>query len=84
MLEHLGHRLSGIALPSSPDLFTFALLGPWSRLDHHTFEIRDADSILATCGKFLADECCRGCSDAHWAEASDERGGLIRYRNSPV
>jgi hypothetical protein len=60
MLEHLGLRLSGVALPSSPDLFTLALLGPWSRLDHRTFEIRDDDSILATSGKFIADARCRG------------------------
>jgi hypothetical protein len=60
MLELLGPRLTGVALPSSPDLFTLAPLGPWSRLDHHTFEIRDADSILATSGKFIADARSRG------------------------
>ena len=48
MLERLGARVSGIALPPQPGLSTFALLGPWSRLDHHTFDIRDAERLRET------------------------------------
>jgi CDP-glucose 4,6-dehydratase len=48
MLERLGARVSGIALPPPPDLSTFSLLGPWSRLDHHTFDIRNAERLRQT------------------------------------
>jgi CDP-glucose 4,6-dehydratase len=48
MLERLGARVSGIALPPPPDLSTFALLGPWSGLDRHTFDIRDAERLRQT------------------------------------
>jgi CDP-glucose 4,6-dehydratase len=48
MLERLGAQVSGIALAPQPGLSTFALLGPWSRLDHHTFDIRDAETLRET------------------------------------
>ena len=48
MLERLGAGVSGIALAPQPGLSTFALLGPWSRLDHHTFDIRDAERLRET------------------------------------
>ena len=50
MLERLGTRVSGIALEPQPDPSTFALLGPWSGLDQHIFDIRDAQRLRETLG----------------------------------
>jgi CDP-glucose 4,6-dehydratase len=48
MLQRLGAKVSGIALAPEAGLSTFAALGPWPTLDHHTFDIRDAERLRDT------------------------------------
>ena len=48
MLQRLGAKVSGIALAPEASPSTFADLGPWPTLDHHTFDIRDAERLRDT------------------------------------
>ena len=46
-LEQLGARVTGLALPAEDDRSTFPALAPWSQLDHHIVDLRDAPAVAA-------------------------------------
>jgi CDP-glucose 4,6-dehydratase len=55
LLQHLGARVSGLALAPEPGPGLFRLLAPWEGLDHHEADLRDAAAVANTVAAIAPD-----------------------------